>query len=984
MPKIIFTSQYMKDAPPAHLKNYVKYIGTREGVEKIDTSKQFLPATVKQRQLINQMIRDIPSSKNTLEYTDYKEHSTRGNATEFISLVLEQNLNLIDKKENYVEYIAGRPRVERIGEHGLFTDAGVPVVLSKVQEDICKHKGAVWTHVISLRREDAERLGYDSGRQWQNLLRSKKAMFSKHMKIDCENLRWYAAFHNESHHPHVHLMVYSAKDNDGFLTEKSIEAMRSELAHDIFRQDFAHIYEKQNLARADLKAGTADVLRKMMDALQSGTVVNPEIEKQMVRLSERLQNTGGKKVYGYLKRDVKNLIDQIVDELAKESRVNALYQAWGKWNNEVLLTYRKETPSLPPLSAQPQFKSMKNMVITEAMKLGGHHVTFEDEQMQESDISEEEISEHEPDAMAEHIPERHESEWSGSTHRHGTQQGWWTEQYKRARQYLYSGKEQDFDKAFELLLLEAESGNAFAMHDLGRMLTDGLGREIDLTLAQEWYAKALAALIAQEHTVENKRRPYLQYRIGKMYAAGLGTEQSYETAAEWFSQAVSANHKYAQYSLGGLYYRGQGVEKDYAQAFHLYASSATQGNPYASYELGKMYRDRLGTAKNIEAAGEHFQNAFSGFLRLEQDSHDDKLQYRLGQMLHTGTGTEQNDAAAADYWERSARLGNVNAQYALGKLWLENGTGDLEKAVAWITKAADGGNAAAQYSLGKLYRDGRYVERNIEKAVELFTLSAEQKNEYAAYALGRLYLSGEGIQKDVQAAVRWLTLSADQNNPFAQYTLGKQYLTGEDIPKDTEKAIRLLVQSAEQENQFAAYQLGKLYLVGEAVPKDVETAVRWLIKSAEQSNQFAQYQLGKLYLAGEDAPKDVEMAVQWLTKSAEQENQFAQYALGKLYLCGRDIPRDKEKAIPLLEAAAAQGNIYAEFLLEHLDSFRDPSAFLAATRLLHQLENLFRDDYRKATGGNSFHIDRKRRRRLQEKKQAQGHAHNDHEQQTQY
>jgi len=244
MPKIIFTSQYMRNAPPAQLENYVKYIGTREGVEKIDESKRLLPATVKQQQLINQLLHDIPSAKDMLEYADYCENPTIGNATEFISLALEQNLNLIGKRENYVEYIAGRPRVERIGEHGLFTDAGVPVVLAQVHEDVCNHKGAVWTHVISLRREDAARLGYDSGKQWRDLLRSKKAMLCKHMKIDSENLRWYAAFHNESHHPHVHLMVYSAKDNDGFLTEPAIEAMRSELAHDIFRQDFAHIYEQ--------------------------------------------------------------------------------------------------------------------------------------------------------------------------------------------------------------------------------------------------------------------------------------------------------------------------------------------------------------------------------------------------------------------------------------------------------------------------------------------------------------------------------------------------------------------------------------------------------------------------------------------------------------------------------------------------------------------------------------------------------------------
>ena len=873
MPKIIFTSRYMRDVPPAQLENYVRYIGTREGVEKIDESKRMLPATENQRQLIRKLLRDIPASKEMLEYTDFLLQPTIGNASEFISCTLEQNLDLVNKREYYVDYIANRPRVERVGEHGLFTDAGKPVVLAQVQQETMNHKGPVWTHVISLRREDAARLGYDSAEQWMALLRSKRAMLCKHMKINSENLRWYAAFHNEGHHPHVHLMVYSSKDNDGFLTEKSIAAMRSELAHDIFRQDFAHIYEAQNHARTELKTGIADVLRELMDALRSGTMVNAEIEKQMVRLSERLQNTGGKKVYGYLKRDVKNLIDQIVDELAKDSRVEALYQAWGKWNNEVLLTYQNEASPLPPLSGQPQFKSIKNMVIAEAMQLGGHHFTFEDEQMVEPP---------EP-LITEPVPEM---ELSEDISEDLSFYAAWSKTYKQAKQYLFGGAvEQDFEKAFQLFLQEAESGNALAMYDLGRMCADGLGREIDLDAAQEWYAKALAAFQAAEQAAKEKQKPYLQYRIGKLFAAGLGRPhkvncpegaregglgRDYAAAARWFSQAVDANHKYAQYSLAGLYYRGQGVQQDYAQAFHLYACSAEQQNPYASYELAKMCRDGVGTGKNSQTAVEHFQDAFNGFLHLEHDSHDDKLQYRLGQMLHTGTGTECDDAAA-EYWQRAAKLGNVNAQYALGRLWLESETGDPEQAVVWIAKAADGGNAAAQCTLGKLY------------------------------------------------------------------------LVGERVPKDAALAIRLLTQSAEQKNEFAAYQLGKIYLLGE------------------------------------DAPKDMEAAIQWLSRSAEQGNQFAQYALGKLYLCGHEVPRDKEKAQPLLEASAAQGNVYAQFLLEHWDSFRDSSAFLAATRLLHRLENLFREDYRKAAGGNPFHIDRKRRRKLSEKKQAQGHRRDDHE-----
>ena len=874
MPKLIFTSHYLRDAPAAQLENYVRYIGTREGVEKIDESKRSLPATGNQKQLIAQIVRDIPQAKEMLEYTDFLLRPTIGNASEFISCALEQNVDLLGTRRNYVDYIANRPRVERVGEHGLFTDAGVPVVLKKVQEDVACHKGPVWTHVISLRREDAARLGYDSASQWMALLRSKRAMLCRYMKIDSANLRWYAAFHNESHHPHVHLMVYSAKDNDGYLTKKSIEAMRSELAHDIFRQDFANLYEEQNQARAALKSGAEDVLRRRMEELQSSTLVSDQIERMMMILSERLRNTSGKKVYGYLKRDVKNLVDQIVDELAKDERVSELYQAWGKWQEEILLTYQNDPPPLLPLSKQKQYKSIKNMVIAEAGKLGGHHFTFEDEHAPElqGDGEPEEIIPEEtrldPDDLPEEIEPPEELQ-RGQGEYHAS----WSDGYKLARKYLYGTKdvEQNFSQAFVLFLAEAETGNAFAMYDLGRMCADGLGCEPDPEAAQNWYQKALTAFLAAEQTAEERQLPYLWYRIGKMYAAGLGTEQDYASAAEWFSKAVSRNHKYAQYSLAGLYYHGQGVEQSFKQALLLYQMSAEQGNPYASYELAKMFRDGIGTKPDPERAEESFKEAFAGFSVLEEESHEDKLQYRLGWMLHTGTGTEKDDVLAAEYWEHAARLGNVHAQYALGKLWLENGNGDPKQAVEWLEKAAEAGNGAAQYALAKIYRDGDHVPQDIEKAVKLFTLSAEQENEYAAYQLGKLYLSGEYLQKDVAEGIRFMEAAA------------------------------------------------------------------------------------------------------------EKGNQYAQYALGKLYLCGDDVPRDKEKAVFYLQASAAQGNVYAQFFLDHLDSFRHPSAFLTATRLLRHLETLFQEDYRKGTGGIAYHIDRKRRRKLAEKKQAQGHKRDDHE-----
>ncbi|MCB6607146.1 MobP3 family relaxase [[Clostridium] symbiosum] len=936
MPKIIFTSRYMRDAPQEQLGNYVKYIGTREGVEKIDESKRHLPSTAAQKKLMLQILRDMPETKEMLEYGDYVARSTIGNASEFISCALEQNLDLLGKRKNYVDYLANRPRAERVGEHGLFTDAGKPVVLKKVQEEVGQHKGAVWTHVVSLRRGDAARLGYDSGKQWMELLRSKRAMFSKYMKIDSENLRWYAAYHNESHHPHVHIMVYSAKDNDGFLTEPAIEAMRSELAHSIFRQDFANLYEEQNKARADLKTEAAKTMKKMLCQIKMGVTVTPEIEKKMVLLSKRLKNSKGKKVYGYLKADVKQLVDRIVDELGEEPRVKNLYEMWGNWGDQIRSTYSSQPVLLPPLSQQKQFKSIKNMVIAEALQIGGHHFLFEEESDEsEADGEGEAVQELETFTEEMDLPEG-----AGPTEIRAE----WSNVYRLARTYLYGTKktEPDFEEAFRLFLQEAESGNALAMYDLARMFADGLGRQVDMQSANEWYQKALTAFLSAELLAEERRRPYLQYRIGKMYAAGLGTEQDYKKAATWLSKAVAQNHKYAQYSLAGLYYRGQGVQQDYKQALLLYQRSASQSNPYASYELAKMYRDGIGTEKDDSKAQEHFRQAFFGFTSLEAESHDDKLQYRLGQMLYTGTGSKKDEEAAATYWEKAAKIGNVNAQYALGRHWLEHQIGDPGQAVRWIQKAAEGEHAAALYVLAKLYLEGTSVEQDIGKAVELFVKAAAQSHDFAAYRLGKLYLAGELIEKDISLATKWLSEAAAANNPYAQYTLGKIYLAGEETDKDIAKAV-----------EYFRY-------------------------SSDGGNDYAAYQLGKIYLTGEDVLKDVEEAIKWLSQSAEKGNQYAQYALGKLYLCGHDVPRDKEKAIPLLEASAAQGNIYAQFLLDHLDSFRDPSSFLAATRLMHQLAKIFEEEEQRGRGAGAV-VERKLRRRIQEKKAAQGHKRDDHE-----
>lgn len=964
MPRIIFKCGYIKNKPE-HAKNLLIYMGTREGVEKLPLNRKNQSATQKQIERIEDILSRFPDSVRLFEYEDYQNKPTLENASEFITAAIDHNLDQISHQEVYVNYIATRPRAEKLGTHGLFSDEDKPLILSQTAEEVAQHTGNIWTPIISLRREDATRLGYDNAAAWMAFLRKQRNIFAEQMKMAPENLRWYAAFHNESHHPHCHMIVYSVNPREGYLTKPAIEKMRSSLAREIFQQDLIQIYSEQTERRNTLSQQSRDALQDILAQIQSGACENTVIEDLLSKLAERLKHTSGKKQYGYLKAPLKKLVNQTVDELARDVRVAEAYAKWQELRNEVLHTYKDVLPDPFPLSQQKEFKSIKNMVIAEALNIGGHHFTFEGEEnadifneetvseTEESDfqLTEEEhplvLNERMEDSedISSSIPENSshsdsDEDDSGEPRPHIA----WSGRYKEARAFLYGSDdiEPDFEQALQLFLEEAETGNALAMHDIGRIYEDGLGVEIDKAPSFSWYSKALAAFLEIEGEKENR---YVEYRIGKMYAAGLGTEQDYVEAAGWFDIAVSQNHKYAQYSLAGLFYRGQGVAQDFEMAFDLYRKSSRQHVPYASYELAKMYRDGIGTIKNLEKAELHFKEAFLGFQKLEEQSHDDKLQYRLGQMLYTGIGTEKDVSAAIIYFEKAARLGNVHAQYMLGRIYLDTDSGheNVDKAFLWLIKAADNGSGFAQYAMGKLYRDGNHIEKDLKKAAELFTLSAEQDNQYAAYALARLYLAGEGIPRDVEAAVKWLTVSADLENQFAQYSLAKLYITGEDISKNIPKAVELYT------------------------------------KSAERNNSFAQYQLSKLYLLGEDVPKDIDTAIKWLTLSAEQENQYAQYVLGKLYLMGHEVPRDRETAVRWLTLSAEQGNIYAKFLLDHLDSFRDPSPFLAATRLLHHLSRTFKEEQSKLLGTPGMQVDSKLRRKLRQKKMAQGHAPDDHE-----
>ena len=324
MPRIIFKCPYLKGGSPAvmaHLKNLVGYIATRDGAEKIDPGNTRLAATNKQKELVAQLVQSFPESTELFEYEDYLSAPNRGNASAFITMVIEQNLSQLIHREKYLEYIAKRPRAQRFGTHGLFTGDRDSLVLSQVAEAVAEHPGNVWLPIISLRREDASRLGYDSAENWRSFLSSYAIQMAEAMKIPWEQFRWYAAFHNESHHPHIHMVCYSADPSKGFLTKTGIAQIKSGLAKHIFRQELTALYAQQTRSRDALVQNTCEVMAQLITQMQTGVLENSRIEHLVTVLAQRLRFLSGKKQYGYLKAPLKSLVDEIVDELARDIRV---------------------------------------------------------------------------------------------------------------------------------------------------------------------------------------------------------------------------------------------------------------------------------------------------------------------------------------------------------------------------------------------------------------------------------------------------------------------------------------------------------------------------------------------------------------------------------------------------------------------------------------------------------------------------------------
>ena len=654
MARLIFISPYMKGGrDAARLAHRTRYFATREGVQLLKDDNAHLPVTKKQQQYIQRLLRSFPEARELPEHEDYANTPNRQTAFALIAQIHEDFIEPMDGRENYLDYVANRPGVKALGEHGLWDAHGKVPSLENAVAEVARHTGNVWTPVISLSRENAERLGYTDLKNWQELINASITDIAKGYKIHPDRLRWYAAMHEKEKHIHVHMVLFSTDPKEGYLSRQGIRSIKSALVSTIYRNDRLHIYEQKDEQRGLLRQEAEARMATLIGQMAIGTMQSDRLELLVTDLAQRLREVSGKKVYGYLPPRVKRIVDEIVDELAKDERVSSAYALWQDLREQLCTDYNQTPPQRVPLSQQKEFKTVRNMVIRETLRLSEMNFTFEDDTM----------------------PDEPEPE-----------------------------------------------------------------------------------------------------------------EQS---------------------------------------------APSTQSSARTIYQQAHFYR----RAKTV-----------------------------------------LNDADA-DPGEKAMAL------VTLRRLWEE-------------------GYTIAAHQLGKAYRDGLRSPVDREAAAEWFQKSVEAGNDCSAYALGKLLL---------------------EQGKFSQ-------------------------------------------------------ARSWLQKAATQKNQYAQYRLGKLLLIGaEDVPKDVDAAIRHLKDSAAQGNQFAQYTLGKLYLLGHEVKADHEEALRYLSQAAAQGNIYAQYFIDHQNDFNGVSVGTTVLRMLHQMSSIFRENAAQPTIYAGMQIDKKRRRRLQEKRMAMGHKADDHE-----
>ena len=389
------------------------------------------------------------------------------------------------------------------------------------------------------------------------------------MKIPPEDFHWYAVFHDEGNHPHVHMMAWSAKPNQAYLSKDGIRQIKSTLTNQILRQELLHVYEQKSKSRDELVSEARKAMLELAKDMREMTCIHPEAERMIWNLSRQLGQVGGKKTYGYLPKPMKKLVDEIVDQMVRLPIVNECYQTWWKLQCRVEDYYSEGKKRLrPPLSQQKEFQQIKNAVIREAEHICMNRISFEDAEMQDDG---EQISTYAMSYECQNL------------------QG-------VANDESYPLEERD--EAAEQLEQLADAGDVHAQYIIGMAYRDG-GLLIPDT------AKAQKLL---ERTAEQDLDA-AQYALGKLYLSDDADVHDPAKGIYWLKRSADNGNDFAAYRLGKEYLSGKNTVKDAETAVSYLRQAADNGSAYAQYLLGKLTLMGEGVPKDMDAAYEWFAAA---------------------------------------------------------------------------------------------------------------------------------------------------------------------------------------------------------------------------------------------------------------------------------------------------------------------------------------------------------------------------------------
>ena len=602
----------------------------------------------------------------------YLSPRAKSHAGNLIRYIATREGVVIDKRENYVGYIAMRPGAEKRGAHGLFSAGEEKIFLSKVAREVAAHEGIVWTNILSITRKDAERLGYETGEAWRTLLKANTHLMADAMKIPAGDLIWYAAFHNEAHHPHIHMVAYS-KGKEPYLSEAGIQKMKSAFAREIFREDLLPLYAMQPERREAIGKET----EKMISEISSAPAKNPVLIAKFIELSERLKSVKGRKVYGYLPGPLRKLTDEILTELSKEDALAACYAAWQEGQRSIESIYQDAPRRAQSLSENKAFRNLKNKIITEALSFAMQELTFEE--LPEADEG------FFPETEEDGVPKRPKQAAAGNL----SQLFDW---YFEAKACLYDDPENEYydpEKGEELLGLSAAGGLAVAKYRLGMELLTG-----------KHFAKDAEEGLDLLWECANQGNQYAQYQLGRVYLAGVDAAQDLPLSESLFESAADQGNSFAMYSLAKMHLAGLAKEASKAQAIELLTDSAEKDNVHAEYLLGKFY-----------LRGEHVSgDSIKAEMLLKKAAKKDHAQaeYLLGKTYALGKELPKDMTKALRYLRRACKKENQYAQYQLGKMYLfgQDITRDEDAGKILLSKAAAQGNPYAKLIL-ETYRPHR-------------------------------------------------------------------------------------------------------------------------------------------------------------------------------------------------------------------------------------------------------------------------------------